>query len=166
MWWLVWFLGCHTSPNQNPDQAVGNINLNTSQCFLFLFNYQQYSTWIAVFSLMYDLQSSGHLSGISLLTRLAAPWCCMCSDLQMFNRTICLLIFTMLHYQTFVTKSEMLLALEISFGNIFEQWCVYGENDFILNFFFLFLTMLYWLFLYILRAFNIVKYPFFHPFFF
>ena len=55
----------------------------------------------------------------------------MCVQIfRSFNQTMYWLIFTMLHYLTCMTKSEMLF----SFGNIFwAMVCVYGENDLIIS---------------------------------
>lgn len=144
-----------SSPNQNSGHAVGDGNLNTSQCSLFLFTFSV-SRLPALCS--HELQSRGASAWKKLmvvctshyLASLAALWCCV-EVLRCSIRLYTSFLFTMLHYLlTSVTKSEKLLALEIFLS---YDVCIWRKL-FQFNFF-LFLTNAILAFvLYILRAFT------------
>lgn len=133
-----------SSPNQNSDHAVGDSNLNTSQCSFFLLTFSC-SRLTALFS--HELQSRGASAWEKLmivcashyLTSLACDAVWRSSDVQ----SGCILLFTMLHYLlTSVTKSEKLLALEIFLS---YDMCIWRKL-FQFNFFLFVDKMLYWLF--------------------
>lgn len=75
---------------------------------------------------------------------------CRSSDVE----SACILVFTMLHYLTFMTKSEILF----SFGNIFELWYVYMEKMITFSLTCSVVDKCYiGFFLYILRAFTVLS---------
>lgn len=146
-----------SSPNLNSDHAVGDSNLNTSQCSLFLLTFSC-SRLTALFS--HELQSRGASAWEKLmvvctshyLTSLATLQCCV----EILRCSIRL--YTSSHYASLSSNFCDQIRETISFGNIFELWYVYMEKIISVSlFFFCCWQMLYWLFLYILRAFTILS---------
>lgn len=137
--WITWWgtgTGCSvvtvlswlsSSPNQNSDRAVGDSNLNTSQCSLFLLTFSC-SRLTALFS--HELQSRGASAWEKLmvvctshyLTSLAALRCCV----EILRCSIRL--YTSFHYASLSSNFCDQIRETISFGNIFELWYVYMEK--------------------------------------
>lgn len=163
--WIAWWgtgTGCSvvtvrsmiswlsSSPNQNSDHAVGDSNLNTSQCSLFLLTFS--GSRLTLFCLVMNCKGSicmretnGSLY-ISILNKLSSP-AVLCWDPQMFSQAVYL--FSLLHYiLTSVTKSEKLLALEI----FLSYMCIWRK---LFQFFCCWQMLAF--FLYILRAFTILS---------
>lgn len=154
LWWL--FLIVLSSSNQNSDHAVVDSNLNTSQCYLFLFTFSCIGL-TALFS--HTLQSRGasawetNVSYSCHYFRPAALRCCV----EILRCSIRL--YTSFHYASFHYASLSPYVCDqiretISFGNIFELWYVYMEE--IISVFLLTNAILAF-FLYILRAFTILS---------
>lgn len=121
---ISWLL---SSPNQNSDHAVGDSNLNTSQCSLFLLTFSG-SRLTALFS--HELQPRGASAWEELmvvctsyyLTSSAALRCCV-EILRCLIR-----LYTSFHYASLSSNFCDQIRETISFGNIFELWYVYMEK--------------------------------------
>lgn len=113
-----------SSPNQNSDHAVGDGNLNTSQCSFFLLTF----SGSRLTSCLVTNYNQGGASAWEKLTvvcashylTLAALWRC-CAE-------ILIRLCNYFHYASLSSNFCDQIRETISFGNIFELWYVYMEK--------------------------------------
>lgn len=119
LWWLLaWFFLALVFSKSDSGHAVGDSNLNTSKCSLFLLTFSCNRLTRFVKSRIAIKRSicmkETNSLNMPLLNKLSSP-VMLCWDPQMFNQAVFFFFFSLCftYLLTSVTKSEKLLALEI-----------------------------------------------------